>query len=174
MRQVVIAIMLGLAVAVSACGQSDAGITTAVKSRLIQDDLVRARVIDVDTQNAVVTLTGEVESTSEEARALEIARTTDNVVDVVDNISIAAAESAAVPTTGTFDPALTVEVKTKLMADPAVSGLSIDVDTSDGVVTLTGNVATQAEKDRAIEIARGVGNVLRVEDKIVVGKAEPR
>jgi hyperosmotically inducible protein len=70
------------------CAQTDAGITTAVKNKLVADDLVKARQIDVDTQEKVVTLTGEVRTDAEESRALEIARTTDGVVNVIDQINV--------------------------------------------------------------------------------------
>jgi len=48
-----------VALAAVGCAQSDAGITTAVKNKLIADDLVKARQINVDTADKVVTLTGE-------------------------------------------------------------------------------------------------------------------
>jgi CBS domain-containing protein len=64
-----------------ACAQSDAGITTSVKSQLAADDLVKARNINVDTRDRVVTLTGEVGSTAEEAQALQIARNTKGVAN---------------------------------------------------------------------------------------------
>src|SRR5688572_32865042 len=81
------------------CAQSDAGITTSVKSQLAADDLVKARRIDVDTRDRVVTLSGEVRSAAEEAQALTIARNTKGVADVVDQLSVVP-ESQAVPTTG--------------------------------------------------------------------------
>ena len=45
-----------------ACGQTDAGITTAVKTKLAADDTVKAYQVDVDTSNKVVTLRGDVET----------------------------------------------------------------------------------------------------------------
>jgi len=59
-------------------------------------------------------------------------------------------------------------VKSKLLADPDVSGLRIDVDTRDGVVTLTGTVSSAAEKTRALNLAGKVENVKRVEDKLTL------
>ena len=44
------------------CGNTDAGITTAVKVRLAADDTVKAYQINVDTKNGVVTLSGAVET----------------------------------------------------------------------------------------------------------------
>ena len=79
------------------CAQTDTGITTAVKNKLIADDLVKARQINVDTQDKVVTLTGEVRTQEEETRALEIARATDGVRDVVDAIAIVPEQATGFP-----------------------------------------------------------------------------
>jgi hyperosmotically inducible protein len=170
---------IGTAVLAMACAQSDAGITTSVKSQLAADDLVKARNINVDTRDRVVTLTGEVRSTAEEAQALQIARNTDGVANVIDQIEIAPEPA---PTTGIggtptepgpgdvliTDPNITAQVKAKLLADPDVAGLRIDVDTKDQVVTLTGTVRTQAEEVRALQLAREVEGVTRVTDQLTV------
>lgn len=66
------------------------------------------------------------------------------------------------------DSAVTAAVKAKLLADSTVSGMRIDVDTRDGVVTLTGTVASAAAKTRANELARSTEGALRVEDKLTV------
>ena len=163
------------------CAQSDAGITTSVKTQLAADDVVKARRIDVDTRDRVVTLSGEVRSAEEEAKALQIARTTNGVSSVVDQLSVVP-EPAPAPTAGAgelpteggagdvvvTDAGITSEVKAKLLADPDVAGLRIDVDTRDRVVTLTGTVATQAEKSEALQLARQVKGVADVTDKLTV------
>ena len=66
------------------------------------------------------------------------------------------------------DSTVTAAVKAKLLADPTVSGMRIDVDTRDGVVTLTGTVANAAAKARANELARSTTGAVRVEDKLTV------
>jgi hyperosmotically inducible protein len=169
--------LIGAAVIAVGCAQSDAGITTNVKSKLIADDMVKARQIDVDTKDRVVTLTGEVRSVQEESRALELARNTKGVANVVDNLSIV--EEGA-PTSGIGEPpdtgkmptggdaGLTSIVKTKLLADPDIGGLKIDVDTRDNVVTLTGTVNSAAEKSKALDIARKTEGVASVVDRLTV------
>lgn len=82
-----------------ACGQTDAGITTDVKASLAADESVSAFEIDVDTQEGVVTLTGEVEDALAKEQAVQLARNTDGVVDVVDNLRI----EGAAATTGIGD-----------------------------------------------------------------------
>jgi len=165
----------------AACAQSDVGITTSVKSRLAADDTVKAYQINVDTKEGVVTLTGEVPSQAAKETAVQIARSTDGVASVVDNLTVAAAEAdrglgdAAAATAGRIgdaasDATITGAVKTKLLADPDVAALKIDVDTTNGVVTLTGNVKTAAERDEALRIARETDGVKSVVDRLTIGR----
>lgn len=200
---------LAVAFLAVACGQSDPGITTAVKGKLAADDTVKSYRIDVDTRDRVVTLQGKVDTEAAKARAVELARGTDGVRDVVDQLTV---EPGATPTTGIDDAAsdtareaardtgdatddaqrragdaadragdaadragnaakdagITTAVKTKFLADTDVSGLQIDVDTQNGVVTLTGNVRTAAEKQRAVQMARGTEGVRSVVDNLKV------
>jgi hyperosmotically inducible protein len=68
------------------------------------------------------------------------------------------------------DAAVTSAVKAKLLADTAVSGLKIDVDTKDGVVTLNGMVANKTEADRAMSLARDSAGVKRVVSNLRIGR----
>jgi hyperosmotically inducible protein len=151
-----------------ACAQSDAGITTAVKTKLAADTEVKASQINVDTADKVVTLTGAVDTQAAKTRANEIARDTKGVLRVVDNLTVAEA-TAAGPTTAPFtDAMLTTTVKSKLLADPIVGGLAIDVDTTGAIVTLTGKVKSQAEKDAAIRLAKETEGVKEVNDQLTI------
>ena len=194
-----LAVVLGAAVLTAACGQTDAGITTAVKSKLAADTTVKAYEIDVDTRDHVVTLTGEVETAAAKDQALRLARETDGVRDVVDQLKVgetaatagvdlpdtsvdekAAAKARegtakageAMDKTGAVitDAAITSAVKTKLLADTTVGGLKIDVDTRGRIVTLTGTVASRAEATQAVKLARDTEGVERVVDNLKVGK----
>jgi osmotically-inducible protein OsmY len=66
------------------------------------------------------------------------------------------------------DTTITTRVKTSMLNDPAVGGLSIDVDTYKGVVTLSGRVKNQAEHDQAVALARKVEGVSEVKDALQV------
>ena len=196
--------MVLVALVLGGCSASDPGITTAVKTKLAADDVVKAYRIDVDTSQGVVTLSGAVDTPAARARAVQLARNTEGVSDVVDKLTVT---PGTTPTTGIDDPvqketaegaakakdaaadaqrkagdaadrtgavvtdaAVTTAVKTKFLADQAVSGLKIDVDTKDGVVTLTGNVATAAEKQRALDLARDSQGVKSVVDRLKVSR----
>jgi osmotically-inducible protein OsmY len=200
--------VVGLAAALAAlniaCANTDPGITTAVKSKLAADDTVKAYKIDVDTKDHVVTLTGTVDSSAAKERAVTIARSTDGVNNVIDNLTVA---PGATPTTGVddtlerkageakdradakaesaekkagdamdrtgevlTDAAITTAVKSKFLADPDVSGMKIDVDTTNGVVTLHGTVPSAVERRRAVELAKETNGVKSVKDDLKVGK----
>lgn len=57
------------------------------------------------------------------------------------------------------DATISARVKTTLLNDPQVGALEIDVTTSNGVVTMSGTVKSQAEAERAIQLARQTNGV---------------
>ena len=97
-----------------ACSQTDAGITTAVKSKLAADDTVKAYKVDVDTQNKVVTLSGDVETAAQRDQAVLIARNTKGVADVIDRMRVN-------PTAATSGVDVDVDVDDNLEADVKLS-----------------------------------------------------
>jgi osmotically-inducible protein OsmY len=67
---------------------SSAALTAKIKSKMALDDTIEASRIDVDTAEGVVRLHGTVDSDAQRTRALQLARETDGVVSVVDELSI--------------------------------------------------------------------------------------
>ena len=66
------------------------------------------------------------------------------------------------------DAVVTAKVKTAFLADTAVKGLQINVDTSNGVVTLTGALDNAANVERAVTIAKGLDGVKSVVNRLTV------
>ena len=63
---------------------------------------------------------------------------------------------------------ITTKVKAKFSDETTLNGSSINVDTSDHVVTLSGAVKSGAAKTRAVEIAEGTEGVKRVVNQLIV------
>ena len=61
------------------------------------------------------------------------------------------------------DTTITTKVKANLLADPMVSSFAISVETSRGVVSLTGIVNSTGERAQAIQVAQETGGVRRVD-----------
>ena len=169
-----VVVVAGLSL-VMACASTDVGITSKVKATFAADEIVKASQIEVETTNGVVTLKGNVDSESAKARALELARATTGVVSVVDMISAREASGggdAPDPhrTIGETidDSGITMNVKSRLLDDPDVKGLKIDVDTRDGVVFLTGTVRSDVEKQKAIQLAKDTKGVRDVQANLTI------
>ena len=60
--------------------------------------------------------------------------------------------------------------RSALAAAEDVRDLTINVDVDNNVVTLTGTVGSAAQKDRAEQVARGVGGIKDVMNRLTVGR----
>jgi len=66
------------------------------------------------------------------------------------------------------DASITAKVKAAILAEPGLKSLSINVDTKDATVTLSGNVASDQLRDRAKQIAMSTEGVKNVVDNLTV------
>jgi osmotically-inducible protein OsmY len=64
---------------------------------------------------------------------------------------------------------ITSKVKAKLAADPSVNPFEIDVDTTDGVVRLSGTVEGEKARSEAVRLAENTDGVVRVVNDIEIG-----
>lgn len=147
----------------------DARITTSIQSKYFMDDRVKGRHITVTANAGVVTLTGEIADDTERAEALLLARTTEGVKRVEDNLTISAAPAPA-PSTAAADTDATLadRIKAQLASDNQVKDAPIEVTAKSGVVLLQGTVPTRAAKERALTVARGIDGVTQVVERIQV------
>lgn len=79
-------------------------------------------------------------------------------------------DDAASRTPGEVTDDVTIHtlIKTRLLRDEEVRGLRINVDVRKGVVTLSGKVRSEVERQRAVEVAKAIPSVVRVIDNLVV------
>jgi len=150
----------------SAGGQlDDATVTSKVKSKLAADPQVNPFNIDVDTTEGVVRLSGMVEDPEARTEAEKLARDTAGVRDVVNDIEVGD------PTVGEQidDAWIVTKIKAQLTAHEDINPFDVDVDAQQGVVTLSGRVRSDAERELAEEIAAGVKGVRRVDNRLSVG-----
>jgi hyperosmotically inducible periplasmic protein len=147
---------------------ADSAITANVKSKLAVDPETSALKIKVDTDGGVVTLAGAVPTQAEKAQAEQIARNTEGVTRVINNITVAP------NTTGENGAGVTAEdlmilskIRNRYVAEGIVGA---NVEVTDGVVTLKGNVENAQSKVRAESIARATSGVKNVNNLIVVNQ----
>ena len=145
----------------------DSTITARVKAALIDDKSISSAGISVKTENKVVTLSGSVDSTAQKEQALSVAKNVKGVTTVNDKLSVSEEQSASLKGYA-GDTAITSQIKAKLLADDMVPSRNITVETSDGVVQLSGSVESRQQADRAADIAKAVSGVKSVENNLSV------
>ncbi len=142
----------------------DAAITTKVKSELIGDKNVKARNIDVDTVAGVVVLSGYVDSQREANRAGTLAKAVPGVVRVKNELQVGSRTIGQ----GVDDKVLGAKIKARLIEEPGIKALNIDVDVYSGSAYVTGTVASQAQKKNVLNLIRSVDGVKGVVDNLNV------
>jgi hypothetical protein len=68
------------------------------------------------------------------------------------------------------DGSITAKIKAKMALDDSVKALDLDVDTTGTTVTVSGVVSNEAQKQRALQLARETEGVKQVVDQIQVRK----
>ncbi|MDF2446953.1 MAG: hypothetical protein K0S46_2189 [Moraxellaceae bacterium] len=160
----------------------DVVISSKIRSAMAGDDRFKEADIDVQTVNGTVVLTGTANSDDARRAAEEVARHVGGVTKVDNRI--------ATPTTRNTmredardtmqkservasDSWITTKVKSALLADRITKGMNIGVKTMNGTVSLIGEVDSQVEYDRAIQVAKEIEGAREVDaSQLRVGGAE--
>jgi hyperosmotically inducible protein len=143
----------------------DSSITAKVKAALVDHESIKSTDISVKTDQKVVTLSGFVESQAQAEEAVKVAKGVEGVTSVSDKLHVRDSKSTSVKGYA-GDTATTSEVKAKLLADDIVPSRKVKVETTDGVVQLSGTVDSQAQIERAESIAKAVDGVKSVKNDL--------
>jgi hyperosmotically inducible periplasmic protein len=149
---------------------SDRWIGTKIKTSLWFHRSVSSQT-DVDVKDGVVTLNGTASSqaqkdlTAEYATDVEGVRSVNNEMTVILDGSTKDEETAAELID---DASITAQVKLSLATHRSTSALRTGTETRDGVVTLTGEAANQAEKDLVSKLTRDINGVKGVNNNMTL------
>ncbi len=145
----------------------DSNVTAALATKYALDSQIDRYRIDIDTLDGVVTLRGSVGNGEQRSDAERIAKATDGVRSVVNELEIDTTPRTA---KATFEDSwIVVRIDSKLAVDPEVRSRNVDVDVDEGVVTLSGIVESQAAKAEAEDLALSVDGVTKVVNELEVG-----
>jgi len=139
--------------------------TRIIQERLAQDPTLKNERIQVSVVGDRATLKGVVASPAEKQQAARMAMVGN--VRYVDNQLEVKSSGAKETISGA---AVTTELQTRYVAEWGLRS-KVHVTTTNGVVTLTGVVANEAERRRALEIANSTGGVQRFDDELRVAAA---
>lgn len=157
---------------------SDTDITAKVKLRLADEKGLKSSHISVTTTNAVVTLTGKASSSDAKDEAERLTKEVSGVKDVDNELKTPSGSETSAKTKAVAsdvkhqvsDSWITTKVKSELLADSLTKGFDVKVETTKGVVVLSGKLPNEDAVKRAKELAEKVDGVKSVDDKdLVVG-----
>jgi hyperosmotically inducible protein len=143
---------------------ADTATTAKVKAQLLAEDSLKENTLHVTTTNGVVTLDGAVANANDKALAATIAKSVKGVRSVDNNLRTpGSTDASAKRKEATSDTWITTKVKSQLLADSVGRGAEIKVETTDGVVALTGILPTKDAVSHAKDIAAKVEGVKSVD-----------
>lgn len=149
----------------------DATLVATVKSKLLWNSNTEGLDINVNADNGKVSLTGNAQTAEAKELAGRLAANTDGVRAVNNQLSVSATDSTAAKAQNAADDTaavisdawITSKVKSSFIYSRNLDGLDISVDTQKGMVSLSGTVLSNAEKQLAIETARNIRGVRGVD-----------
>jgi hyperosmotically inducible periplasmic protein len=149
-------------------GKEQHRLETQVQQKLRSDPDLKNNKIEVKADNSVITLKGSVDTEAEKTKAASLAKV-DGVARVDDQLEVGSKGAM----TALSDTAVTAAVKAKLATNDRFSANQISVTTNNGVVTLEGTVASEADRQKAIDVAKSSDGVKRVADKLRIRPVVP-
>jgi hyperosmotically inducible protein len=153
----------------AATPMTDAWLTAKTKLALVADERLKSRLVTVETQNGVVTLSGTVYSDGARRTAVDIVKTVEGIKSVKNALQvIAPSRQEAIDEE---DQSITDKVTAALKRDSKLKKLEMTVRTDAGVVTLIGMASDLSTSAQAawtawrVQGVRAVKNELSVKNK---------
>ena len=161
----------------------DAWLQGKLESALLFNEYLNSFAINTEVKNGVASLRGTVESDIDRDLAGEIAESIDGVTKVNNELQVDKAKTQAAKNSkdakqregfkqSVLNATLTARVKTQLLMNGNTSGTAINVDSKDGVVTLSGVVESDQERELAVRIASNTNGTRSVNDQLMVEPEE--
>jgi|ERR1041384_3584356 osmotically-inducible protein OsmY len=150
---------------------SDSWVGLKVKTALLFHRNVRATKTDVNVKDGIVSLSGEASSIAQKELTTEYAKDVEGVKEVKNEMTVAKTPAEPKETVGEKidDASITAQVKMSLLSHRSTSALKTKVETTDGVVTLSGVAKNAAEKALVTKLTTDVNGVGSVVNNMTIG-----
>jgi osmotically-inducible protein OsmY len=149
---------------------SDGWIGTKGKTALVFHRNVRATRTDVNVKDGVVTLSGEASSLAQKDLTTEYAKDVEGVKEVKNEMTIDKTPAKPDETVGEKidDASITAHVKSALLSHRSTSALKTKVQTTDGLVLVSGIAKNDAEKSLVTKLITDIEGVISVKNNMTI------
>ena len=149
--------------------RSDGWMALKIRSRLLVKANVSAATTTVAAKDGVVTLGGTADNAAQKELTEVYAKDIDGVKSVKNEIIVKAAPVATETIGEKIDDAsITTQVKYALLSHKSTSALKTKVTTNDGVIAISGEAKSDAEKSLVTKLAQDVRGVKSVSNNMTV------
>jgi osmotically-inducible protein OsmY len=145
--------------------ETDDRVESSFKKSYVYKTYLKDEHIKISSKDGAVTLSGDVYNATHKPMAQDTAEALPGVASVDNRITVVGDQPAE-----SSDTWISMKVKAALLYRRNVSGTKTEVYVKDGMVTLKGVAANQAQKDLTTEYAKDIDGVKGVENEIVVSK----
>jgi hyperosmotically inducible periplasmic protein len=149
---------------------SDGWIGMKVNTTLLFHRNVSATKTDVNVKDGIVTLSGEASSQAQKELTAEYAKDVEGVKEVKNEMTVAKTPAQPDQTIGEKidDASITAQVKSSLLAHRSTSAVKTKVETTDGVVTVSGIAKNAAEKSLVTKLVTDINGVNKVINNMTI------
>jgi osmotically-inducible protein OsmY len=152
---------------------SDAWLATKVKTTLLFNRNVSGMQTQVNVKDGMVTLRGEADNQAQRELSTEYAKDVEGVKNVKNEMTLAKTAKMPEATMGEQidDASITALAKMTLVFHRSTSATNTKVETSDGIVTLSGKARNAAEKDLATKLVTDIKGVKSVVNNMAIDES---
>jgi hyperosmotically inducible protein len=147
---------------------SDAWMAFKIRGRLLGRANVSATSTKVAVQDGVVTLTGTADNLAQKELTEVYAKEIDWVKSVKNDIVVVDSPSSKTTGEKIDDASVTSQIKLALLDNKGTHSLKTKVTTNDGMVVITGEAGSDAEKSLVTKLAQGIRGVKSVSNDMTV------
>ncbi|HWV99772.1 MAG TPA: BON domain-containing protein [Candidatus Acidoferrum sp.] len=145
--------------------ETDDRIESSAKNSYVFKHYLADDAIKTESKNGAVTLTGTVAEESHLGLARDTVEGLPGVTNVDSQLTVKGENPAK-----HSDTWIALKVKSALLFHRNVRATKTDVNVKDGIVTLSGEASSQAQKDLTTEYAKDIDNVKGVKNEMTVAK----
>lgn len=157
-----------IVIAPGAPEHSDPWIALSVRTTLLLRPHVSGTATTVEVSNGVVTLKGTAANAAQRELTEEYAKEVAGVKAVANHIVVVPNAPSETVGEDIDDASITGQLKLELLSHSATSALNTKVSTENGLVKITGNADSDAEKALVTELASTIRGVKSVENDMTV------
>ncbi|MCP5369448.1 MAG: BON domain-containing protein [Rickettsiaceae bacterium] len=148
---------------------TDLKIANSIKMNFIKQDFNNLYAkINIEVFNGRVMLTGYLDNNEDREKALDIVKSTTDVIEIIDELQVINKKVVFNATQYTKDSLITSQIKSKIFLEKEIKGRNYIVVTNYNIVYMFGVAASSEELEKVANIAANINGVEKVVSHVLI------